>query len=136
MSGEGFGQGDGQNASLEQRVRALEVALRGAIDGLAALSMLLEGDLAARERLTQVLDELPRQMAFGRDLFAFFGPLLAGKTPPLNGDDVATRAYVDAAIERLAQALRRQEARRAVPRRGGSQGAAPARTRKAPRRGR
>jgi hypothetical protein len=58
------------------------------------------------ERLAGEAAEIERQLAFTHKLEAFFGPLIAGKNPPLDGAQVASKAYVDDALARLARVLR------------------------------
>ncbi len=47
-------------------------------------------------------------LGFVRKLEAFFGPLLQNKNPPLDGHQVADKAYVDDAVGRIARAIREE----------------------------
>jgi hypothetical protein len=75
----------------------------------ATTSSTLEQTVASMTAgVTRMLDQfasLQESLSFVARLRAFFGPMLVGKEPPLNGDDIATRAYVDAAVSRLSSAL-------------------------------
>jgi hypothetical protein len=51
---------------------------------------------------------LSKRFAFVKDLEAFFGPLMAGKNPPLDGNQVASQGYVDASVARIAGAIREE----------------------------
>jgi hypothetical protein len=61
--------------------------------------------LASVQRVSERLERLAPVEPFLAKLEAFFGPMLAGKQPPLDGDEIATKGYVDAAITRLSSAL-------------------------------
>jgi hypothetical protein len=62
------------------------------------------------ERFASGAAEIERQLAFTRKLEAFFGPMIAGKNPPLDGAQIATKAYVDEALARIAKVLRSEMA--------------------------
>lgn len=98
------------HASFEARIADLEAAVQEPLKTIAA-ALTLDQDTRAQSlevlRRCQVhADELVQRADFARKLEAFFGPMLQTMTPPLNGDDVATRGYVDQACERLSGRLR------------------------------
>lgn len=69
-----------------------------------------------RNQMTRLKEEMTSAeptLKLARDLWAFFGPMLAGKNPPLDGAQIADRAYVDKTAERIAGALRDEHAREA-----------------------
>ena len=95
---------------FETRVGALE----DAVSALATATPTHEA-LELLQRTVVMLDDLKVRIDFTRRLEAFFGPLLQDKTPPLNGDEVPTKAWVDKSLERLASSLRAEMRRSAMP---------------------
>ena len=101
---------DWEGEDVNARLEALESTVEGLRDTVAALAHALEAQQDDHARLVAILDTLPGRIEFAQRLQAFFGPMLEGKTPPLDGEDVASRGYVDESIARLARALRREQA--------------------------
>lgn len=91
-----------QEPTLEARVADLE----------RALALLSQEGLEAHEdnvllaRVAAAMEDVQQRLDGARRLDAFFAPVLAGKSPPLDGAEVATKAFVDDAIRRLAGSLR------------------------------
>ena len=55
----------------------------------------------------QALSEsVDRRVEIATKLANFFGPMLADKNPPLDGETVASKGYVDEAVARFARAIR------------------------------
>lgn len=74
---------------------------------LVAINTTLESVTTGQDEWRKMIDaKIYAELSFARRLEAFFGPMLAGKNPPLDGDQVATRGYVDDALQRLATRLR------------------------------
>lgn len=85
--------------------------LRAELDqAIVALNMLSESTLAAGKNdgpFEKVMEKLQAvDLTFLRKLEAFFYPMLENANPPLGGHEVATKEYVDRALERLAVRLR------------------------------
>lgn len=85
--------------------------LRAELDQtVTALNMLSETVLAASANdgpFEKVIEKLQAvDLTFLRKLEAFFYPMLENANPPLGGHEVATKEYVDRALERLAVRLR------------------------------
>lgn len=59
-------------------------------------------------KLTKTLGASDHNFTFLKKLEAFFGPLIEGKNPPLDGNQIATKGYVDNAVERIAGRIREQ----------------------------
>jgi hypothetical protein len=59
-------------------------------------------------KLTKTLGTSDHSFTFLRKLEAFFGPMIEGKNPPLDGNQIATKDYVDKAVERIAGRIREQ----------------------------
>lgn len=51
-------------------------------------------------------EQLDKRFEIVTKLSAFFGPMLAGKNPPLDGNLIASKEYVDDGIARFARAIR------------------------------
>jgi hypothetical protein len=58
------------------------------------------------DSFASMLSDVTSKITFVARLEAFFGPLLAGKNPPLDGEQIASKNYVDNAMQRLSDALR------------------------------
>jgi hypothetical protein len=84
---------------LEKLILALEESAQGQRDALAMFEAYRK---ISNDRQKAAVEALARVSKFE----AFFGPLIAGKNPPLDGAQVASKAYVDDALARLARVLR------------------------------
>jgi hypothetical protein len=84
--------------NLDTRITQLEGAFQSAP---------IDDDVAVvAKQVMEVAAEATKYSKFVKNLEAFFGPMLEGKTPPLNGDDISTRKYVDESMARLSRVLR------------------------------
>lgn len=121
----------------EARIRALEVLLQGdeplraewakqkalgvtpnipeppigvlqAIENTFSVMQTKMGDL--HTLLGRAADAVAVRPAFVAKLEAFFGPMLQGKNPPLDGHQIADKEYVDEAVRRVAGAIRSEVA--------------------------
>lgn len=79
---------------------------------LAQIMNALDGQSVQMARVSKATDEIftriENRLAFTQRLEAFFGPMLQGKNPPLDGAQIADRGYVDEAVARLSRALREE----------------------------
>lgn len=79
---------------------------------LASLNSALDGHDRVISRLLKASEEvvgrIETRLAFVTRLEAFFGPMLRDKNPPMDGAEIATRAYVDEGFARLSRALREE----------------------------
>ena len=89
----------GEAASLQSQLDAVTGVL-------AEITESTMGTDALIAKLTTTLGVSDVNFPFLRKLEAFFYPLLEGKTPPLDGMEIATKDYVDKALERIAGRLR------------------------------
>ena len=62
------------------------------------------------EVLGAITKSLDTRFEIVTKLSAFFGPMLVGKNPPLDGNLIASKEYVDKGIERFAGAIREEVA--------------------------
>jgi len=77
----------------------------GALEVISGtLATLSESFLKLSERVEERDDAHP----FVAKLEAFFGPMLENKNPPLDGNQIATKDYVDTALTRIARVLREE----------------------------
>lgn len=75
----------------------------GALD---MINVSLEHLSASIQSLQSQINQRTSPTAFIAKLEAFFGPMLEGKNPPLDGNQIASRAYVDDAVARVAGVIR------------------------------
>ena len=58
------------------------------------------------DRMDALMNETRMRLEFARKLELFFGPILAGKTPPLDDATIADKTFVTNAVARIARTLR------------------------------
>jgi hypothetical protein len=89
---------------------AIDAAINGLRDEIRQALDVIRMDIGATQqmsnRVVELLERTQKQLTFAQRLEAFFGPLLEGKTPPLDGAMIATREYVDAGIATFARSIR------------------------------
>ncbi len=88
---------------IENEIQTLKDRLAEIDDRTLAISGIVGGLVDRAHELPQRLDQ--RFEVLTR-LAAFFGPMLANKTPPLDGAEVADKAYVDDGLARFSGAFR------------------------------
>lgn len=89
--------------------KALDTRIDAQNTTIAELTEAVGGQDALITKLTETLGtNLHVDASFLKKLNEFFGPMLEGKNPPLDGNQIATKDYVDKAIERIAAAIRQQ----------------------------
>jgi len=72
-------------------------------------------DLERRvDEISAAIERVERKVSFVARLEAFFGPLIEGKHPPLDGDQLASKAFVDNSLLTFARAIREEFARSAA----------------------
>jgi len=64
--------------------------------------------LNQHDAVTLMISDVSTKLAFTKRLEAFFAPMMENKNPPLDGAQVATKAYVDEAIARIAGKIREE----------------------------
>jgi hypothetical protein len=90
------------DAEIDDKIVAVTSALDAKIEGLRATFEKLAETLGTT-RTGPAFTEQNRALLLR--LEAFLGPAMTG-TPPLDGSQIATKAYVDQAVERLSGAIR------------------------------
>ncbi len=90
-------------SSMEERLIALEGCVSPRLIGRVDA---LEIDGGVAKKIFEKLLSTPGERSFNERLLAFFGPMIDGLNPPLDGAQVATKAFVDEGIARIARAIR------------------------------
>lgn len=100
---------DSQLVQIGQHMQATRERFDKQEQVLSDLATAVSGQDALMTKLTTTLESsLHVDATFLRKLNEFFGPMLEGKNPPLDGNQIATKDYVDKAVERIAAAIRQQ----------------------------
>jgi hypothetical protein len=96
---------------LANEIVALQAEIDSAKNAIEGLHTAVDNTDTLIKKLTDTLGATEHvNFAFLKKLNAFFEPMLEGKNPPLDGNQVASKDYVDKALERLAGRIREQVA--------------------------
>lgn len=89
--------------AIDRAVGDLRTELRVALD---TMRMDIAASRGQADKVFELLERTQKQLQFAQRLEAFFGPMLEGKNPPLDGNEIASKGYVDDAVRRIAGAIR------------------------------
>ena len=91
---------------LDARLEAIEKALLGGSDIPGSLASIDLSLTSLNAMMVMLKRDTEKKLEFSRRLESYFGPVIEGKNPPLDGEQVATKAYVDQALTRFAGVIR------------------------------
>lgn len=101
----------GELDRLRVQIHSLDDRISSLTSAMADLAGAVSNNDDVFRRLEELLGTSKINFTFLKKLEAFFGPLLESREPPLDGEQIATKAYVDDAVQRFASRIRDQVSR-------------------------